>query len=192
MDDRIRFLKEFFVRPRVTGAVWPSSHGLARRMTEWVDWSMVRAVVEYGPGTGVFTEQILAHKQAHAVYLGIERNPRFVGMLKERFPGITIFNDSVERVRDLCEQQGLVKVDVIICGLPWASFTPREQDAFMGATTAVLATGGKFATFAYLQGLLLPGGVRFRSTLHRHFATVAKSRTVWANIPPAFVYQCIR
>ncbi len=161
-------------------------------MTEWVNWSTVDVVVEYGPGTGVFTEQILAQKRREARYLGIERNPRFVGMLRERFPGIAICNESVERVREVCGQQGLGEVDVIICGLPWASFTPGEQDAFLGATTAVLPPGGKFATFAYLQGLLLPGGLRFRSTLHRYFATVSKSRTVWANIPPAFVYQCIR
>ena len=192
MGDGAKFLREFFVRPRITGAVWPSSRGLARRMTEWIDWPTVKVVVEYGPGTGVFTEQIVARKPEKARYFAIERNARFAEMLRERFPGVVVYNDSVARVKALCERQGLEGVDVVVCGLPWASFTESEQDTFMTAMMAVLRVGGKFATFAYLQGLLLPTGRRFRATLDRHFSVVGVSKTVWANLPPAFVYRCIR
>ena len=192
MGDGIRFLREFVVGPRVTGAIWPSSRGLGKRMTEWIEWADVRAVVEYGPGTGVFTEEIVSRMPARARYLGIERNARFAEMLKERYPDLPVYNDSVARVRSLCDARGVDFADAIVCGLPWASFTDTEQDTFLGAMMTVLRAGGKFATFAYLQGLVLPTGRRFRRTLGRHFASVVTSRTVWANVPPAFVYRCVR
>ena len=45
-------------------------------------------------------------------------------------------------------------------------------------------------TFAYLQGLLLKAGKRFRKRLDDTFANVRRSPTVWWNLPPAFVYRC--
>jgi phospholipid N-methyltransferase len=56
----------------------------------------------------------------------------------------------------------------------------------------VLAPGGQFATFAYWQGMLLPAAWRFSRRLHRTFSSVQRSRTVWRNLPPAFVYRCVR
>ena len=56
----------------------------------------------------------------------------------------------------------------------------------------VLKPGGQFVTFAYLQGLLLPAGRRFRAKLKRSFSDVTKSKIVWRNLPPAFVYRCRR
>ena len=57
---------------------------------------------------------------------------------------------------------------------------------------AVLRPGGQFATFAYLQGLLLPAARRFRANLGRSFSQVERSPTAWTNLPPAFVYRCRR
>lgn len=52
----------------------------------------------------------------------------------------------------------------------------------------VLKPGGKFLSFAYLQGLLLPAGMRFKRKLYARFNNVTKTRTIWLNIPPGFVY----
>jgi phospholipid N-methyltransferase len=50
--------------------------------------------------------------------------------------------------------------------------------------------GGKFATFAYLQGLIMPAGIRFRKQLETQFSKVEISKVVWKNLPPAIVYRC--
>jgi len=55
-----------------------------------------------------------------------------------------------------------------------------------------MSPNGQFVTFAYLQGLLLPPGRRFVALLPKYFTHVSRSRTVWLNLPPAFVYQCRR
>ena len=103
-----------------------------------------------------------------------------------------VYHDSVGNVAQLCQQEGIDKLDAIICGLPWAAFSDLDQTQFLEATGRVLRRGGQFATFAYLQGLLLPAGQRFKRKLGEHFREIQRSRTVWANLPPAFVYRCRR
>ncbi len=105
---------------------------------------------------------------------------------------MAILQDSVANIEELCRQQGVSGVDAIICGLPWAAFSEGDQTACLDAMMTVLRPGGYFATFAYLQGMLLPAGRRFRRKLGSYFGEVRVSPTVWLNVPPAFVYQCRR
>ncbi len=174
------------------GAIAPSSRRLAREMVDWIDWSDVRTVVEYGPGTGVFTEEILRRLSGGSRFFAIEANRRFADTLQDRFPQIRIYHDDVSSVAPLCQREGVSVIDAVVCGLPWAAFRDAEQTELLDATVELLADGGYFATFAYLQGLLLPGGQRFRRKLRPRFREVEVSRTVWRNLPPAFVYRCRR
>lgn len=187
-----RFLPQFFKAPGAIGAIAPSSQGLARRMVEWIDWPHVQAVVEYGPGTGVFTGAILASMRPEARFFAIEINTKFYESLTKTFSKARIYNDSVENVEALCAQEGIEKVDAVICGLPWAAFSKSAQSRFMDAMLNVLRPGGQFVTFAYLQGLALPAGRRFKKTLKENFSTIEYSPIVWKNLPPAFVYRCRR
>jgi phospholipid N-methyltransferase len=161
-------------------------------MVEWIDWSNVRAVVEYGPGTGVFTRQILSQTRPEARVVAIELNPSFVTSLQTRYPDVRLYQDSVANVKAICRNEEIQEVDAIVSGLPWASFSDDLQLELLRATTSVLKPGGQFVTFAYLQGLLLRSGRRFRRQLRDHFSRVERSRTVWMNLPPAFVYRCRR
>lgn len=187
-----RFICEYLHHPVRVGAIAPSSQGLAFRMVQWMDWDTVNAVVEYGPGTGAFTAQILQCKRPGTEFFAVELNARFVVALARRFPAVTIFQDSVANIEALCRQQGVGEVDAIVCGLPWAAFSDRDQTAYLDAMMRVLKPGGYFATFAYLQGMALPAARRFRTKLRNYFGEVQVSPTVWWNIPPAFVYQCRR
>ncbi len=161
-------------------------------MVQWIDWESVDAVVEYGPGTGAFTAQILQSKQPGTDFFAVELNSQFAATLAARFPDVSILEDSVANIEELCRQQGVSGVDAIVCGLPWAAFSDRDQTAYMEAMMKVLKPGGHFATFAYLQGMLLPAARRFRKKLQSYFGEVHLSPTVWWNAPPAFVYQCRR
>jgi phospholipid N-methyltransferase len=186
------FLKQFIRNPKAIGAIAPSSGILARRICNLVQWNEVNAVLEYGPGTGALTKHIVKCLQPETKFLAIEINKRFADMLQQRFPEIQVCQDSVANIANLCRQQGIESVDSILSGLPWASFSERDQNECLGATVEILSPGGQFITFGYLQGLLLPAGVRFRKKLKSLFSEVKMSRPVWANLPPAFIYVCRR
>ena len=192
MKDTLTFLKTFLRNPTQVGAIAPSSQGLVRAMVEWFDWENARGVVEFGPGTGVFTEGVMQHLHPDAKFFAIERSPEMVAATRRRCPNAVVYEDSVTNIAQLCERESIGQVDAIVCGLPWASFSQALQDEIMDTMLQRLRPGGQFATFAYWQGVVLPAGMRFSRRLRQTFSEVHRSHTVWKNLPPAFVYRCVR
>ncbi len=192
MTEAITFLRNFLRQPGTIGAIAPSSRMLARMMVDSVDWDRDKTVIEYGPGTGVFTEQVAKSMRPDTRFFAIEQSANLAAMTRERVPSVTVYEDSVANVVDICRRESVAQVDAILCGLPWASFPQSLQQECFDAMLKVLRPGGTFATFAYWQGLLLPAGLRFRSLLKQTFSEVKHSPTVFRNLPPAFVYRCKR
>ncbi|TWU42989.1 Ribosomal RNA small subunit methyltransferase A [Novipirellula aureliae] len=190
MKNSLTFLKNFVLHPTQVGAIAPSSPGLVTAMVDSFDWQTARNVVEFGPGTGVFTEAIIKRLHPEAKFFAIERSSELVRATRERCPSATVYHDSVTQIAEICEREGIEQIDSVICGLPWASFSTSLQSEIFDAMMGVLSSEARFATFAYWQGLALPAGRRFSRRLQQTFATVEKSRTVWQNLPPAFVYRC--
>jgi phosphatidylethanolamine/phosphatidyl-N-methylethanolamine N-methyltransferase len=173
-----------------TGAVAPSSSFLAKTIVEDLDLARASAVLEYGPGTGSFTSEILQQLAPSSRLLAIELNPQFARLFRARHPNVTLVEDSVANVRTICDRAGIDLVDCIVSGLPWASFSMDMQRQFLDEMMRVLKPGGRFVTFAYVHGLILPPAKEFARLLPKYFSSVAKSPVVWLNLPPAFVYRC--
>lgn len=195
MANALNFLRQFVAHPSATGAIAPSSIHLAREMASWFDWDTARLVVEFGPGTGAFTGEILKHRRPATEFFAIEQNEDFAEIMRRKYPTVTTHCDSVANVSNLCAEAGFDSdgtdcIDGIICGLPWAAFSEELQDELLSATLAALRPGGRFATFAYLQGTLLPAGIRLQRKLDSLFTKIEKSPIVWRNLPPAFIYRC--
>lgn len=186
------FISEFVFHPRAVAAVSPSSANLARHLVASVDWDSTATVLEYGPGTGAITEQIVSQLPNETEFYAIEISSKFASLLRKRFPDLNVLEGSVGKVKSLCEAQGVEHVDAIVSGLPWAAFSDDDQTTYLDATMQVLRPGGQFIAFGYLQGLLLPSGRRFRKKLDSYFSEVTTSKPVWGNLPPAFFYCCRR
>jgi phosphatidylethanolamine/phosphatidyl-N-methylethanolamine N-methyltransferase len=183
-----QFIRQFLRYPSKTGAIAPSSAALADLITASADLARASVVIEFGPGTGVFTEKILAQLHEKALFFAMEVNPNFVAATQARCPEALIYHDSATHARTYLEKLGHSHCDCIISGLPWAAFGEELQDDLLDTINDVLRPGGRFLTFAYLQGLVLPSGIRFRKKLQTRFARVTTTRIVWTNLPPALVY----
>ena len=189
---KYRFLKEFITQPFIIGAVAPSSLRLARKMVEGVDFANAKAIVEFGPGTGAFTNQILPRLAPGCRYFAIELNPTMAELWRSRHPGATLHRNSVKNVDRLCKKEGIDEVDIIFSGLPWASFDDQLQEETLEASLRVLRPGGQLITFGYRVGTMLPKGRRFYRRLPKFFSKVERSEYVWRNLPPAFVVRCTK
>ncbi|GBG27905.1 Phosphatidylethanolamine N-methyltransferase [Hondaea fermentalgiana] len=188
------FLANWVKHPVETGALAPSSEQLAEAMCDTMDLGDNSVVVELGPGTGPFTAVILKRLSTskNATYLAFELSKEFVDRLCDRFPDHkdAFLLESAERIVDALHERGLHHADTVISGLPWAIFPKSLQRKILLAVYASLRPGGRFCTFAYLQGLVLPAGQNFKALLDETFEKVERSNIVWANLPPAFVYRC--
>ena len=184
----IQFLKQFVLHTVKTGAVAPSSEGLADLITDTAGLHSASAVIEFGTGTGVFTEKILQKISGETSFFALEINPDFVKATRKRCPEAVVYQDSAANAKKYLDELGINECDCIICGLPWAAFSEELQNELLDTIIDVLKPGGKFLTFAYLQGILLPAGMRFKKKLSTRFNSVTKTKTIWLNFPPAFVY----
>ena len=184
------FVSEFFKRPLNVGAFAPSSAQLAVTMLKPIDFDRLGAIAELGPGTGSFTRHILERKRHQTKFVALENNPRFREYLIRRWGSFWFANRSAEELRETLNAREIAHVGAVVCGLPWASLRRDQQVNILRQVLLSLAPGGVFLTFAYLQGLMLPGGIRFRKLLREQFASVQRTKVVWSNLPPAFVYVC--
>lgn len=192
LRDHVAFFAGFLRAPWRVGAIAPSSRALAAVMTADMGLEAAHTVVELGPGTGVFTRAICERVAPEATVMAFEIDPRMAALLTPRFPRVRIVNDSAERLDWHLAAAGRKEADAILSGLPWASFPADLQTKLLSAVVGALRPGGRFATFAYSHASWLPAGRRFRGLLVESFASVATTRVVWPNLPPAFVYRCRR
>ncbi len=151
-----------------------------------------QTVVEFGAGTGAITGVLLELLKPGATFLPIEINPKFVKIIRSRFPDLNVVEGSATDTPDHLRAVGREHCDCIVSGLPWTTFKTSLQDALLDATLQSLRPGGRFATYMYLQSQVLPSGVRFKRRLRESFSVVGVTPIVWANLPPAMVFYGVK
>ncbi len=185
----LTFMKEVIRANRSTGAVAPSSQRLAEAVTDMAQLPDAHVIVEYGPGSGVFTKAILHKKPEDAFFVALEVNEAFVKATKEACPTANVIHDSAENALKHLQKEGFDGCDVIVSGLPWSRFDAPLQDSILDATYDVLHPGGRFLTFGYTFSAWMPLGKRFfKEKLNEKFGRVTRSSIIWKNFPPCYIY----
>jgi phospholipid N-methyltransferase len=184
------FFGAFLKRPAEVGAIAPSSRSLARRMVAGMDLAGARYVVEYGPGTGAFTREILERIGPDTAFFAVEKNPDFVAVLHRRFPGLDVVEASAEALPELLAERGFDRADYIVSGLPYTVLPWALVERIIAVSYECLRPGGLFNTVQYYNSyVLMPAARKFQRLLHATFDQIGHYRTLW-NLPPAFVYSC--
>jgi len=167
----IRFLREFFRYPAQVGTVAQSTRFLAKSMAEEINSS--RHIIEFGPGTGPVTKEILNHLPASGTVTCFEVNSDFCKTL-ERIgdPRLRIINDDARNCRKYVDE-----LKCIVSGLPLVLF---EESVI----TEILDITAQAEHYIQLQYSTL-----LKKKIKRYFSDV-KIKFVPLNVPPAFVYVC--
>ncbi len=179
----LRFLREYIKTPDTIGAIAPSSRRLAAAMTDVIDFQRARCIVEYGAGTGVFTREVAAGKRPDTVYIVIEQNERFYGMLRRQFqgmPGVVLVHGDAGDVCRFLNEQGFGHADYIISGLPFTSLPEQTSRRILAQTRKAIGKEGVFVTFQYTL---------LRKKLLESYFRIQRTVRVWCNLPPAYVLQ---
>jgi phospholipid N-methyltransferase len=180
------FLRQAFDRSATVGGITPSSKALARKMVAGLsldqDW-----VVELGPGTGVFTEELLAQGQPAARLVLIESNLAFASHLMQKFPAVKVLQGDARNLPDLLGSIGLARVNKIISGLPFRSFDVQLREDVANAIGRALAPKGVLQQFTYATKPPLPVEAARKAGL-----VGKRVELVLANVPPAFIWQYVK
>lgn len=177
-----KFISEVFKATGTIGALSPSSSFLAQKMTAPIAFEHANCIVEFGPGTGVFTHKLLEKMHPEAILLAFEINPVFIEELENiQDNRLVVIQDSAEKISEYLQQYQQQQADYIVSSLPFAMIPNEIVDTILQQSDAVLAPQGKFIQFQY--------SLNAKKRLERFFHKVAIHFTLF-NLPPAFVYVC--
>lgn len=165
------------------GSVVPSSSFLVNDMMRQVDWDRARVLVEYGPGVGTFTREILKRMRPDAVLVAIELNSEFVEYLRDRVhdPRFRVVHGSAARVRGVLAEQGLAAADYIICSLPYRNMSDSLRREILEESRLALRPEGSLVLYQYTRTLL--------PYLESSFSSVTLNFQLF-NILPALIFHC--
>lgn len=179
-----KFIKEFIKNPNYIGAVAPSGKHLAEKMIEDINFKESDCIVEYGPGTGVFTEKLIARKKEDTILLVFENNEEFYNELYHMYgykKNVIIINDGAENIKTYLKKYNIDKVDYIVSGLPFTVLPSNISDEILHNTREILFKSGVFVTFQYSL---------VKKNFFKSYFNNIKVKKVMLNIPPAYVLKC--
>lgn len=183
MSKGIRFFREFLKERKTVGALSPSSKFLAKKMITPIDFVRARTIVELGPGTGIFTKEILKRMHPDAKLFVFETQKNFCDLLQKEIQDsrMILINDSAEKIGEYLAQHQLTHADYTVSSIPFTVIPSQIKHTILKQAVSCLRPGGLFIQFQY--------SLNAHKLLKTHFSQVKLDFTPM-NIPPAFIYKC--
>jgi phospholipid N-methyltransferase len=177
------FARNFLKHPRMLGSVIPSSRFLINGLLKQVDWNRARVIVEYGPGVGTITTEILKRLHRDGTLIVFELNGDFVDYLRRSLkdPRVHIVHGSAERVGEVVRELGLERADYIISGIPFSTMPTEVRASILSNTHAALGRRGRFLVYQFSPAV--------GQHLTERFSEVKKGFEP-LNILPAWLFFC--
>jgi phospholipid N-methyltransferase len=177
------FARNFFKYPSMLGSVVPSSRFLVKDLMGQIDWERARVLVEFGPGVGTITREVLKRMRPDAVLLVIELNEDFVQYLGStiRDPRLRVVHGSAAHVRRMLAEYGLAPADYIISSIPYSLLPETLRKEIVAESRNALKAQGSMLVFQYNRTLL--------PYLKSTFGSVKLNFQLF-NILPALIFHC--
>jgi phospholipid N-methyltransferase len=181
--DVLLFARNFFRHPRMLGSIVPSSRFLIKQLLEPINWGRARVIVEYGPGVGTITAEVLRQLRSDATLIAIEMNPDFVRHLSSSLNDrrLRVVEGSAEQVDETLRRFGFTRADYIISGIPFSTIPAPVREQILRKTCDVLEPGGAFLVYQF--------STRVLQDLKRVFGYVGR-RFQPLNVLPAHLFIC--
>ncbi len=172
------FGSNFLKNPLKNASLVPSSAASSRAIVKNIDFSRADTIVELGPGTGVFTKEIVKRAKPESKIILVEIEKSYVKILRDKFGArVTIENTSALRLDEILSRHGIKKVDLIISGLPFLQ--GGKGRGLMQALKKHTDQGTIFRFFTYMPPIMK---LAYKGMPIRKILFVPK------NFPPLWVY----
>jgi phospholipid N-methyltransferase len=185
LHQTLLFARTFFKHPAMLGSLIPSSRYLRKHLLQQIDWNAVRVAVEYGPGVGTLTQEILQRMPADAILIAIETQPDFVDYLRRSFSDarLRVVHGSAAEVGAILRQLGLESADCIISGIPYTTLEREVRERILQESWRALRPNGAFLVYQFTRAVL-PYLREVFGPVHQEYEP--------RNILPARIFYCVR
>jgi phospholipid N-methyltransferase len=182
----VRTIVHFLRELRNTGAVAPSSRHLVQAAVSQLQAHLHRhprkpvRILELGPGTGVFTEEIVGAMRQQDCLDVVELSERFFKIVHARFHG-----GNVRVVHaDFLEYETPGDYDFIFSSIPYEALPEEVGTAIWRKKRSLVREDGHIIYYKYVNPTPFRGGYE-RELVRRH---LVGRRIIWRNVPPARLF----
>lgn len=188
MIDTIAYVKNF-LRDKEVASITPTSSYGVKKVCSKINFDGTHLIVEYGPGTGVFTNYLLKKMTTDSRLIAIERNKVFDSILKKTIqdPRVVIVNGNAENVLETLMTCKESRADYIISGIPFMWIPEVMKNKILFNTHRALKKGGKFLVYQ----TCFQTDNHLKVHLDRLFPIV-RTKFEIRNIPPLRIYEAIK
>jgi phospholipid N-methyltransferase len=182
-EQLLLFGRNFIKHPKMLGSLIPSSRFLVNRVLGEVDWQQARVLLEYGPGVGTFTSEILRRMRPDAVLIALETNSDFVRFLRHRLHDdrLHVIHGSAADADAALAHLALSHADYVISGIPYTTMPAEVRDIILHKTHSVLDPNGAFLVYQFTR-TVLPSLQRVFGFVYQDFEPL--------NVMPARLFYC--
>jgi phospholipid N-methyltransferase len=166
------------------GSLIPSSRFLVNDLLNQIQWQKARVIVEYGPGVGTITQEILRRMRPDAVLLAIELNETFVTFLRTEIDDLRLHavHASARDVRKVLRNAvGPLRADYIISGIPFSTIPDAVRREILQESRQLLQPEGALLVYQFTKAVL--------PYLKSSFSNVEQTFQ-FRNIMPARIFYC--
>jgi phospholipid N-methyltransferase len=177
------FGRNFLKHPKMLGSLIPSSRFLVNHVLAEVDWDRARVFLEYGPGVGTFTREILRRMRPDAVLIALETNSDFVRFLKGKLldDRLHVVHGSAADADAVLARLQLGRADYVLSGIPYTTMPPEVRSLILQKTHSVLDPNGAFLVYQFTR-TVLPYLQQVFNSVHQDFEPL--------NVMPARLFYC--
>ena len=173
----ISFIK-ILAKDYKVAAIYHSSKFTAKRIAKEVK-PQYKIIVEYGPGDGIVTKEILKVLSSDGQLIVIELNPDFIRELKKiKDPRLKIISGDVAKISK--KLKGFRQIDMIISGIPFTFFNPQIREEIIANSYNFIRPSGKILLYQYYL-LMLPCLKKICGKKNVHWYIEPR------NVPPAWI-----
>jgi len=173
------FFINFIKNPFQNASIIPSSKYSSLAMVKNIDFSKIKTVIELGPGTGCFTEEIVKKCDPKTKIILVEIEKSYINILKRKFGDrVIIENTSAQLLDKILIKHGIKKVDLIISGLPF-SLPSKVFKKIITTIENQTKKGAIFRFFTYTPPLMKK---------YYQQIPIKNQSFVFRNTPPLWVY----
>jgi phosphatidylethanolamine/phosphatidyl-N-methylethanolamine N-methyltransferase len=177
--------KQVLRDPKSLGTVAPSSKFLGQCLVESAELEPGQRIMEIGAGTGPLTKWILPKVDPNSFVI-LEPNQELAAVIRERFNGVTVWEEKVQDLETICSENEWGEVDRVLSSLPWSLFSEEELESGVQAISSILNKDGRVLTLVYSHAQYFQTSIKLEKLFNKFFTTVYRSKTIWRNVPPGY------
>jgi len=150
-------------------------------MCNKINFDECDVILELGPGTGVFTHELLKRAKADTKIILLELNEEFYKLLQSTFndPRIEILLRSADEIQEVLDERNIPQVDAILSSLPLTVIPKEIKTKIVSSSFNALKENGTYVQYQY--------SLNAKKLLKSFFGKLDIG-FVPVNVPPAFVY----